>query len=668
MSDDTGIETEVGSGDGAPEATGEPDIIDTSGLDELLEFLHKNRGFDFTGYKRASLVRRIRRRMQGLNINGFSTYLDHLHVHPDEFPQLFNMLLINVTAFFRDPPAWSALAKRLPSIIEKSGGGSGDDNDAPIRVWSAGCSSGEEPYTLAMILCDILGPEAFTRRVKIYATDVDEDALAHARQATYNLKSLEAVPPSFIEKYFTRSGASYQFNKDLRRAVIFGRHDLVQDAPIPRVDILTCRNSLMYFNAETQTRILQRLQFALNAPHGVLLLGKAEMLLTHSDLFTPIDLKLRLFGRATATTKSRGSRAVVAAEKNAAAQAAADAKQLQQSANGANGANGADGDDVIFHKLIHASFDCSPLAQLVLDSSNRLALVNHHAAHTFSLSPNDIGRPFSELELSYKPAAELRSCIDRVKLERRPVHLREVERVLASEARNYLDIDVLPLLSNAGVFVGTLISFLDVTGSRRLQGELRRANGELGAAHEELQSTSEELETTNEELQSTVEELETTNEELQSTNEELETMNEELQSTNEELQTMNEELRQRGNELNEMNSFYGAVLGSLRAGVAVLDRELRVKTWNERMEDLWGERADEMEGKHFLNLDIGLPIDRLTPGLRHVLSNGGSFDETLECTNRRGKTITCRVTVTQLESEEMKGLIIWIEEQQGVAT
>jgi two-component system CheB/CheR fusion protein len=603
--------------------------VDPPGLEAMLEYLHRSRGFDFTGYKRTTIGRRIRRRMQTLGVKTYPEYVDYLEVRPDEFPQLFNMILINVTGFFRDSVAWAYVRTLITErIAQESGKG-------PIRIWSAGCASGEEPFTLAMLLADALGIEKYAERVKIYATDVDEDALAQARLATYSPKSVESVPPELLEKYFTKNNSSYVFNKELRRAVIFGRHDLVQDAPISRIDLIACRNTLMYFNAETQTRILNRLHFALK-DDGILFLGKAEMLLTHANLFTSLDVKLRVFGRTKGRVRER---------------AASDDR-------GAD-ASGGSGDDRT--RLHRAAFERAPTAQLVLDTEGHVALINHRAAHLFSLTQQDLMRPFHELEVSYRPA-ELRSGLDRVRKERRPLHLREVERTLASGERTFLDIEIVPLLGENGAVVGTQLSFSDITDAHNLQVELRKANVELETAHEELQSTSEELETTNEELQSTVEELETTNEELQSTNEELETMNEELQSTNEELQAMNEELRQRGEELVGVSNFFGSILATLDWGLAVLDHDLLVRVWNPRMEDLWGLRADEVESKPFVTLDIGLPIEHLAGAIRSTLATGVQEKRTVDCTNRRGKAVRCTVTVTPLKAAPRKGVTLVVEE------
>jgi two-component system CheB/CheR fusion protein len=274
--------------------TGEAD----AGFEDLLAFLQQSRGFDFRGYKRASLMRRVTRRLQMLGIGGFEDYKDYLEVHPGEFVQLFNTILINVTSFFRDPEAWDYLAQEVvPAMLERKAPG------APVRVWSAGCAAGQEAYTIAMLLAEAMGWEAYRERVKIFATDVDQEALAQARQASYSVKEVEMLGPQRLERYFDLINGRYVFRGDLRRAVIFGRNDLMEDAPISRLDLLVCRNTLMYFNAGAQARILRRFHFALNGGgkgNGVLFLGRAEMLLTHGALFRPVDLKFRVFAKAAA--------------------------------------------------------------------------------------------------------------------------------------------------------------------------------------------------------------------------------------------------------------------------------------------------------------------------------------------------------------------------------
>ncbi|MBX6341392.1 MAG: PAS domain-containing protein, partial [Thermomicrobiaceae bacterium] len=234
----------------------------------------------------------------------------------------------------------------------------------------------------------------------------------------------------------------------------------------------------------------------------------------------------------------------------------------------------------------------------------------------------------------------------------------------AGEIR-WLEVTVTPLLDANRTHLGISVAFNDVTATKDLEESVQRSKEELETALEELQATVEELETTNEELQSTNEELETTNEELQSTNEELETMNEELQSTNEELETMNEELRLRTTELQQVNAFLESILSSLRAAVVVVDRDLRVYAWNRQAEDLWGLRAEEVRGEHFLNLDIGLPVDQLRQPLRACLSGERAHQEiVLEATNRRGRRVECRVTCSPLlgPARDIRGVILLMED------
>jgi two-component system, chemotaxis family, CheB/CheR fusion protein len=605
-------------------------------LELLLDYLRRSRGFDFTGYKRASLSRRIDKRMQVVGVDGYLSYLDHLEVDPEEFTQLFNTILINVTGFFRDPPTWEYLREEiLPRVAaDKHGGG-------PIRIWSAGCASGEEAYTLAMVTAEALGADTVRERVKIYATDVDEEALNQARLARYSDKHVEGVPPDLLERYFERNGDGYVFSKDLRRSVIFGRHDLIQDAPISRIDLLTSRNTLMYLNSETQSHVLARFSFALREG-GYLMLGKAEMLLAHSNLFSSVDLKRRVFRKVPGATLR--DRLMVLTE--------AGERQIGQP-------------EPREERIRNAALEANPGAQIVVDAAGFLMMANNRARALFNLRPDDVGRPFQDLEISYRPL-ELRSRIQQVYMDRRPSPIHEVEWPTVSGEVAHLEVQILPLVDDNQVLLGASISFADVTRSRRFKDELEQANRGLEDAYAELQSTNEELETTNEELQSTVEELETTNEELQSTNEELETMNEEMQSTNDELQTINDELAQRTQELHQLTEFLESIWAGLGGAVAVLDPELRVLVWNHGIEDLWGVREEEVQGRSFLNLDIGLPVDQVQPALRQALSgDNGSQSTVVQAVNRRGKSVTCRVTCSPLITNDkaIRGVIVVVVEE-----
>jgi two-component system, chemotaxis family, CheB/CheR fusion protein len=607
---------------------------DDPSLNELLDYLRQSRGFDFTGYKRASLERRVRKQMQSHQIEAYRDYLDYLEVHPEEFSLLFNTILINVTAFFRDIEAWQYLQTEIiPHLL------SGKSAQSPIRIWSAGCSSGEEAYTLAMIFAKILGVESFRQRVKIYATDLDDEALAQARRSVYSAKDLALIPEEFRDQFFEPVGDQYLFNAELRRSVIFGRHDLLLDAPISRLDLLVCRNALMYFNAETQAKILKRFQFALNNS-GILFLGKAEMLLTHANLFTPICLPHRIFRRVP--QKNRRNALAIASE------------SFEEQPNNSLER---------YMQIRESAFESLPVAQIVINFEGTLVLANAAARLLFNLTVQDLGRPLQDLELSYRPL-ELRSHIDQAYKEKHAVIINNVVCNLPEKRTQALDALFSPLQDEQDALLGMSIAFTDVTLYHNLQAELLHSNQQLESSNEELQSSNEELETTNEELQSTNEELETTNEELQSSNEELETMNEELQSTNEELQTINNELQLRTGELNQANAFLSSVFSSLQVAVIVIDRQFEIVTWNHLAEDLWGLRSEEVQGRSLLGLDIGLPVEQLRePVLSCLKGNTDRQEMMLNARNRRGQDIRCRLRFSPLSGTEiqLRGVILLIE-------
>jgi two-component system CheB/CheR fusion protein len=593
-------------------------------LEALLEYVHERRNFDFRGYKRASLTRRIFKRMQAIDIDDYQRYMEILEANPGEFAELFNTILINVTGLLRDPEAWEVLAEKvIPPIREAKGQGD------PVRVWSAGTASGEEAYSLAVLLAEAFGEDRFRQSVKIYATDADNDALADARHGRYPYKKLvDAFGEDRASRFFDRDGEYGVFRGDLRRALIFGRHDLVQDPPISRIDLLTCRNTLMYFTAGVQTKILASFHFALN-PGGYLFLGKSEALVTGTQMFEVIDLRQHIL-RKEGNSGDVPTLATVPPAR-------------------AGGSARHDGG-----RPMEALFEQNVVAQVVIDAGGNIVLANRAARRMFSIGSAELGRHLREAELYERPT-DLRTPIERVQRERRPVTIYDVPWHGQDDIRA-LDIVVGPLDGQAGL----VISFLDASRYQHLRAELENSRRELETAYEELQSTVEELETTNEEFQSTNEELETTNEELHSTNEELETMNEELQSTNEELETINNELRDRSAEVTELNQFLESILGSLQSAVVVLGTEMEVRAWNRQAEDLWGLRSDEVLNQHFLNLDIGFPVEQLRTAIRNCLAGRTQHEQvTYPAINRRGRPIECTVALSALVgSGATRGVIL----------
>ena len=592
-------------------------------FESLLEYLRDTRGFDFTGYKRPSLTRRVSVRCSELGIDSFRAYLDYLQVHAGEFGVLFDKILINVTEFFRDQPAWDHLAQKIvPRIVAR---------DGDIRIWSSGTSSGEEAYSAAILFCEAMGEEAYADRVKIYATDVDEEALARARGG-YSERNLESLDPRLRSRYFERQGDRFMFLAPLRRTMIFGRHDLMQDAPISRLDLLICRNTLIYFTAEAQGRILGRFHYALN-DDGYLFLGRAEMLLTHAALFSAVDPRERIFSKV-ARLQLRD-------------------RMLLLAQSGSTEANNHVARQLRVRELTTEGL---PFAQILVDSTGTLVSANQHARQLFEIPAADLGRSLKDLELSYKPV-DLRTPLDRVARERRPFEVNSVQLEKPDGTPGLFDVHVAPLVDDDGSLVGSAINFLDVTHETHLRSELERL------AHE-LQSSKEELETTNEELQSTVEELETTNEELQSTNEELETLNEELESTNSELEAINTDVHVRSQEVLRLNTLLLAITGNIEVGAAVLDKALRVQVWNERAADLWGMRSDEVVGRSFFDLEIGLPAEKLRSLIQSGAGGGPAHDElVVSAMTRKGRQIRCRVIAHAIgDGDRPAGVVIVMEE------
>lgn len=553
-------------------------------FEALLRYLRDARGFDFTGYKRTSLMRRVRHRMEQVKCQSFEEYLDVLQADSDEFAALFNTILINVTTFFRDPTAWQFVQHNvIPAILA-----SRPPSD-PIRFWSAGCASGQEAYSMAMLLAEAIAPDEYRQRVKIYATDVDEEALTQARAATYSAKEIESVPPDLLAKYFHRHNASYVFHKDLRRAVIFGRNDLVKDAPISRVDLLACRNTLMYLNGDTQRNVLNRLHFAL-APHGMLFLGHAEMLLSHSDRFTAVSLDSRIF------RKTAGS-------------------PLSGASYDASAAMGRHGDLPGLDPIRESAFRAGPVAQIVVTGEDVVAMINQQAETTFGLSDRDVGRLLRDLEVSYRPL-ELRTYLEQVKAERRAARIQDVKWQRPGSDTQWLEIHVNPLVDADNALIGTSIVFFDVTPTRTLLDKVVDTNKQLEAAYEELQSTNEELETTNDELH-----------------------------------TINDTLRDRSIELGDARLFLDSLVDSIQLGMVVVDKEMRVVVWNHCSEDLWGLRCEEAVGALLTSLDIGLPVDEVKPLIGKAFVDADSTGEAVvQAVNRRGRQARVRVRCNAFHS------------------
>ncbi|TMA96335.1 MAG: PAS domain-containing protein, partial [Deltaproteobacteria bacterium] len=516
-----------------------------------------------------------------VHITDFEDYIRYLDGSRNEYAALLNVILINVTRFFRDPEAWRLIRERiLPGLIEEAA------TTHSLRLWSAGCSSGEEPYTLAMLVAECLRGSQNDYDVKIYGTDIDEDALATARAGLYRLEALKDVPRELFDGYFVAEGQAYRIRRDVRKWCIFGRHDLTQDSPLTHIDLLVCRNVLIYFDTELQDRLLPRFQYAIRE-RGYLFLGRAESMLARSRRFVPVDFKWRIFQRVT-SPELAGKPALAADELPP---TRASARHARGEAAGA--------------LRVEGVLEALQSAVMVIDPADTIVMWNQAAELLYDIAADSaLGKKFRDLDISYRMEG-LRSRVEDVKASLARTRVANVAFPRRSGDALQVAVSIAPLFDERRRLSGILVAADDVSEQARLREEINRISEQSATANEELQSTNEELETTNEELQSTNEELETTNEELQSTNEELETTVQELQAINVELAMLNAELEKRRVELNRLDQLHQSVVDVLEQGLFVLDEAFTVRGWNRAAAGMWGLRAEDALNRDFFSLPIG---------------------------------------------------------------
>jgi two-component system, chemotaxis family, CheB/CheR fusion protein len=627
---------------------------DDEELEELLRFIRDARGFDFTGYKRTSIGRRVRRRMHEVRTESIADYRDKLEADVDEFTYLFNTILINLTGFFRDASSWQYLqAEVLPHIISRRG------MAQPIRIWSAGCATGEEPYTIAILMAELLGVQETARQVKIYATDLDLEALDQARVGVYSERSLADVPEDLRAKYFEEDihKRGSVIIPSLRRTVVFGRLDLTKDPPISRVDLVTCRNTLMYLTAETQAYVIPRLQYALR-DGGYLFLGRAEMVLRGgAERFSPVSLQHRIF--VTMPHLVRGGMG-----------AGEERRPFDIGPSEVRSRMGGELSDIYDNP-----FQPSPIAEVQVDKQLKLFGANDTAQQLFALTARDLTHPFGELPFARQPL-DLESRAEQAMRDGVSIDLGVAQYELSDERTMDFEVRILPILDLEQRAVGASITFDDIRHTRELREGFRQLHEELETAYEELQSTNEELVTSNEELQSSYEELETSNEELQSANEELETTNEELRSANEELEATNIDLKVTTDAVEQLNSTlvvsnrelirYGdlhrKITENFQGAIVVLNGRLLVAEWNSKATDMWGLSEEQVLGEPFFGLDFGLPLERLQDPVRACRTPGGSaVTVKLDAVNRLGTSITCTVSVFPIAGSDDTSVLLIME-------
>jgi two-component system, chemotaxis family, CheB/CheR fusion protein len=536
---------------------GMPEKVDDP-LRDLLTLVSQRANMDFRDYKSSTILRRISRRMAVVHAHNLHDYTDFLRGHPEEVAELVKAFLINVTGFFRDRDAFEFLKDFVvPELVER-----GRENGRVLRAWSAGCSTGEEAYSIAIVIAEVLGSEISEWNIKIFATDLDDEAVGFARRGFYPGKLLDALPDGFSKRYFERIDHGYRVSKSLRQMVIFGSQDLTRGIPFPRMDLVVCRNLLIYLKPELQQEILDLFAYSLHQSNGYLFLGKAETARPSKATFDMVNKKWKVYRclNGPLTLPSQGKAMTVARTGewqriNRRIEAAERSEPLQ--------------DITPLRRLNDIMFRYLPIGIAVIDRNYRIITVNAVARRLLGVRDLAAEQDFLHTARGL-PYTEVRQAIDAAFNEHSTATLSDLETDNATG--RFLSLTIMPANFDDGGLQLAIITVSDVTEivvtKRRLEDlqteqtktleelgtsnkRLTSMNAELQEANEELQSANEELMLTQEELQATNEEFEATNEELQATNEELETNNEELQATNEELQTTNDELTSRSNELQE---------------------------------------------------------------------------------------------------------------------
>ncbi|NDY92940.1 EAL domain-containing protein [Ideonella livida] len=523
-------------------------------LAELIARMRRRCGIDFGEYKEGTLLRRLSRRMQVRHAGTLSAYLQVCHDDPGELEQLARDTLISVTSFWRDAPAFDALVATLRERFAHR-----DLLADPLRFWVAGCATGEEAYSLVMAAVEALGEPPGDRGLQVFATDLDQDALVLARRGLFAPAALVDLPPALVQRYFTAVGGQYEFSRRLRERVVFSRHDLTRDPPFPRLDLVSCRNVLIYLKPETQARILSAFHYALR-PDGLLMLGRSESVLHHEQQFHPLHKEHRLFvrtGPAQPLRDAGGYRLPAAPAPSRRAPAPDSATQLLRLAAG--------------HYLPACVLLDEQLQVLQVHGDVEPFLALRPGAQTWDIL--SLARPEVESELRLLCA-----------LLPDGVHAQQVEISLGrGRSPRRWRLEMHPWTGQQGQRLA-LLAFLPLTGRQRSPARSSMTGAEdrdLQDARERLKTLVEQLEASNEEMQALNEESQATNEELQASNEEMEAANEELQATNQELATVNAELNHQWRRYQQLSEELQSIQNSVDLPLLVIDPDLTLRRFNQ---------------------------------------------------------------------------------------
>jgi two-component system, chemotaxis family, CheB/CheR fusion protein len=607
-----------------PEVAEETPKTDEQALGDIFSQLRQQTGHDFSDYKRATMLRRIERRLGLRELQGLTDYAHFLRDHPSEVQALLKDLLISVTNFFRDPESIQALKEKVISRIF-----SGKEPNDPIRVWVVGCATGEEVYSITMLLAEHAGKDGISPNIQVFATDLDQDAIRIAREGYYPGPEVADVSPERLRRFFSREGHGYRVRLELRETILFAAHNVIKDPPFSHLDLVSCRNLLIYLNRTAQARVLEILHFAIN-PSGHLFLGTSESIDGASDLFSVLDKDHHIFRSRPVTPRplpvpevTFKPRTLPPPEKERTPEEKRALERLSY------------GD--LHQRLLE---EYGPPSVVVNEEYDILHL-SDRAGRYMQVSGGD---PSYNLLSLVRPELrlELRTALYQAVHDRKAIEVPGL-KVSTPDGPRAVDILVRPVLREEDVSRGfILVLFKEVDTppgepveilSVREEPMTRRLEEELLQSKAQLRATVEQYEVQQEELRASNEELQAMNEELRSAAEELETGKEELQSVNEELSTVNEELKSKIDELSQANNDFQNLMNSTDIGTIFLDRDLNVKLFTPRARQAFNLISSDA-GRSLLDItnkvgysdlvsDVELVLKKLQPQAREVLSRDG---------------------------------------------
>lgn len=635
-----------------PESPPAPAEADANALRDIFTQLRVRTGHDFSNYKRATVLRRIARRMGVNELQNLPAYSQFMHERPAEANALLKDLLISVTNFFRDAESFEKLEQEIiPKLFKDK---TADDQ---VRVWVAGCATGEEAYTLTMMLADYAANLSGPPQIQVFATDIDEDAIATARDGFYTLNDAADVPPERLNRYFVEADEGYRVRREIRERVLFAIHNVIKDPPFGHLDLATCRNLLIYLNQTAQRRVMDVLHFALN-PGGYLMLGASESIDGASDLFTVVDKEHRLYqGRAIET------RLIFPVPDGSLIARLGKLPEINRARESQSP-----------HRSTYAELHQRLLERyappsVVINEDYDILHMSESAGRYMELKG---GEPSTNLLMLIRPELrlELRSALYQAMQKKTDVGSRGISIKVGDETK-MIDVHVRPVLSDVGKARGFLLVLFEEANeamaaaaaaqegarvvdadeellSRRLEEELLEVKAQLSATVEQHEIQREELKATNEELQAM-------NEEMRAAGEELETSKEELQSINEELTTVNQELKIKIEELGHSNDDFKNLMNSTQIGTVFLDRNLRIKLFTPRARDIFNLIPADV-GRRLSDITSKLDGDPLIADAEKVLERLQPIERAVR--TKDGHTFLMQVVPYRTAEDRINGVVV----------